>query len=173
MTCIVAVTKQGRSWVGGDSCIAEGEGGGIKWRTAAKIWRQGPFLIGAAGSATYDYLLRYRMKWPAIAPAPSEIRRYMLVDVPDHMREICTRGGVSVPDGAAIVAVAGTLWTYDDDECEQVAEDYAAVGSGSEVALGALHATARFSPKRRVMLALEASAAHRVDVAPPFHVITS
>lgn len=118
-------------------------------------------------------MLRHRVKWPALVP--QDLERFLLVDLPDHIREICRRNGSEVPGagedsgGSAVVAIAGTLWTLDDFEAERSLDTFATAGSGSEIAIGALHATATRTPAYRVRVALTAAAQYRTDVAPPFH----
>jgi hypothetical protein len=95
----------------------------------------------------------------------------MRVDLPDYLRETCKRAGLDAPEGAALIVAPGSLWTFDDFTCDRACEGYAAVGSGTAVALGALSATAGRSGAARVRLALEAAARHRTDVSGPFTIL--
>lgn len=77
-------------------------------------------------------------------------------------------------DLSVLVAVGGALIELDDDfGVTQPARDYDAIGSGADVALGALHALAHLKPRARATRALEASAAHCGKVKPPFRFVTA
>jgi hypothetical protein len=166
VTCIVGLVDGPRSWIGGDACIS---GDGLKWATGPKVWQAGAFLAGFAGGSEYCHLLQLRIKWPASCPA--DLDRYMRVELPDYLRETCRRAGLDSPDGAALIVAPGSLWAFDDFTCERAHEGYAAVGSGSAVALGALAATAGRSGGARVRLALDAAARHCTDVGGPFTIL--
>jgi len=73
--------------------------------------------------------------------------------------------------GTFLVGVHGRLFTVEEDYPVVASTDgYAAVGCGSELALGALYATAgiSLSPERRVMLALQAAERFSAGVRGPF-----
>ena len=77
--------------------------------------------------------------------------------------------------GVFLIAVAGTgrIFTMEADfhigECDI---EYMAEGSGQQVALGSLHATSNIkTPRKRVRMALEASAKFIMTVRGPFTII--
>lgn len=73
--------------------------------------------------------------------------------------------------GTFLVGVKGRLYAvYDDYQVATAADGFAAVGSGEQVALGALFATdgAGLSPRRRVMSALAAAERFSAGVRGPF-----
>ena len=164
MTCIAAVVHNNSVVMGGDSCVSED--GGTRAMCPSKIFKAGAFMIGYAGSTEYCTLLQHRLKWPTQV---EDLELYMRVHLPDYMRETCKRIGMEMPDGASLIAVAGTLWAFDDATADPVVEGYGTIGSGHAIALGALYATAGRAPRKRVQLALEAAARHRVDVSAPFN----
>jgi hypothetical protein len=80
-------------------------------------------------------------------------------------------GGV---DGSALIGALGSLWWLETPDLTVVRclDAYAAVGTGDEVALGALHATRAWeSGRKRCLAALGAAAAHIAGVRAPFVVI--
>jgi len=87
--------------------------------------------------------------------------------------------GASTEDGDEggifLVAVAGTgrLFTVDMDyHIGEADVMYMAEGSGQQVALGSLHSTAQIkTPRKRVRMALDASAKFIMSVRPPFTII--
>lgn len=171
MTCIVAVRAGKRAFLGGDACWS---GDGVRLSCALpKVWRAGAFGVGISGSVAWENLLRYRATWPDRAPA-DPARWLMGTLIPEIRQARRDDHHDGLPEGGAIVAVAGGLyWLGDDDGgvAAPLTEPYAADGSGFEVALGALHVTAKLAPRLRVLRALQAAAKHRTDVAPPFTVI--
>ena len=95
----------------------------------------------------------------------------------DAVRDCLKTGGWAKKDdereegGTFLVGVKGRLFTVEDDyQVGASADGYAAVGCGSEIALGALFATARtrMSPERRLTVALEAAERFSAGVRGPF-----
>ena len=59
----------------------------------------------------------------------------------------------------------------EDGYIVQVKDDYTAIGSGADFALGSFHSTAGLEPSERLMKALEAAAYLDPYVRPPFTVL--
>ena len=80
--------------------------------------------------------------------------------------------GGDVSDGTLLVGVRGKLFAVHGDlqVCHSRAK-YNAVGSGVDVALGALHVTRGVDPRTRVRKALEASEAHACGVRRPWRIL--
>ncbi|WP_019058154.1 hypothetical protein [Streptomyces prunicolor] len=78
--------------------------------------------------------------------------------------------------GVFLVGVHGRLFEiHDDYQVGEPMEGYAAVGSGDDLALGALHATAELGlkPRERLTAALRAADHHSTYVSAPYpHVKT-
>jgi hypothetical protein len=110
-------------------------------------------------------------------PDGSDLDRFMATTSVDAVRACLKAGGWAKKDndreegGTFLVGVAGRLFTIEDDyQVGASADGYAAVGCGSEIALGALFATARtrMAPERRIVVALQAAERFSAGVRGPF-----
>lgn len=177
MTCIVGVLdrKRKRVYMGADS-LGSG-GGGCVTRADKKIFKNGDFLFGCAGSFRMISILRYAFK-PPKHPKDMPVDEYMNTLFIDELRDVFKRGGfltekdgVHWMDGEFLVGYRGNLFTIDGDfQVAVSATDYSACGSGWWVAVGSLHSTSQFidSPKLRLRAALEAAEEHVTSVRGPF-----
>lgn len=169
MTCIIALEVDGGVWIGSDAWL--GDGATVDRVSAPKVHRAGPWVVGYAGiaghaQAVLDHLeVGVRSKRAHDAWIRAVFRRAAkaaLASLP------------SDDDGLQavfLVLVDGRVWSVDGScAVTRSAHGYAAIGAGAAVALGALHATAGKEPRKRILAALHAAAAHADGVAPPFHV---
>ncbi len=176
MTCIVGlVDGDGAIHMGGDSA---GVGGyELTVVKAPKVFRNCAYLIGFTSSFRMGQLLEHAF------PAPTfdgySLERFMVTIFVDALRDCFKQGGYaqkhneSEAGGTFLVGCYGRLFKIDSDY--QVTEalcGYDAVGAGSQLALGALHATRdlHLPPARRIERALEAAQAHNIGVREPFYV---
>lgn len=166
MTAIVGIAREGRTWIGADSCVTD-----AGTRTAAltpKLWRSGGYLIGAAGNGAWYTIMR-RLRWPAVA-STGYMTAAVIADILNAAHEL----GLELPaaeespaDGAALIGGCGRLW-YVDSDLTAIEYSEVATGSGGEGAMCALKANAVGSPRTRILRALGAVSAVRNDVGPPF-----
>jgi ATP-dependent protease HslVU (ClpYQ) peptidase subunit len=174
MTCIVGIVQDGTVYIGGDS--AGVAGWDIMTRADRKVFRNGAFLFGFTSSFRMGQLLHY-----AFTPPPHivgmEIDRYMATVFIDALRACLKEGGYARKEsdqekgGTFLVGYRGHLFAIEHDY--QVGETifgYNAVGGGSQVALGALHATAdlEMDPVARAERALAAAETFNNGVRSPF-----
>jgi hypothetical protein len=76
--------------------------------------------------------------------------------------------------GTFLVGYKGVLYFIDGDYQVGIpASGYGAVGSGAQVAIGALYATQGIEPFKRVEVALQASEANNAGVRAPFVILSS
>ncbi|GIG89802.1 Ntn hydrolase family protein [Plantactinospora endophytica] len=172
MTAIVGLVHDGVVYIGGDSAGVSGYS--MTVRADAKVFRIGPYVFGFTTSFRMGQLIRYAL----VAPTPAgNLDRFMATTFVNAVRECLKEGGWAKRDndreegGTFLVGVRGRLFTVEDDyQVGASADGYAAVGCGSEIALGALFATARTSmpPKQRVTIALEAAERFSAGVRGPF-----
>ena len=164
--------------MGGDACVTFSNE--CRATCDPKVWRAGCFLIGCCGDTSFQTLLQMRLNWPSDL---ANVLEHITVSLPAEMRRIARQDAVPMPEGAALIACKGDLYLLDterescdstqaDLSVERVTEQYAAVGSGAEIGLGALYATRGAAPMKRLVKALEAASLHRGDVAPPFTVLS-
>lgn len=175
MTCIVGVVDGPDVWIGGDSASSR-DSGELTFRSDPKVFRRGEYLIGFTTSWRMGQLLRYRLAVPE-RPSSVDLFEWMATEFIDAVRRCLAEGGFAHIEnnleegGEFLVAVAGRLISVGADY--QVGENldgYDAVGCGSEVALGALAATADLAGKIRARRALQAAERHMNGVGRPFKI---
>jgi ATP-dependent protease HslVU (ClpYQ) peptidase subunit len=173
MTAIVGIAEKGKVWIGGDSQATRG---GTKLRLAeGKVAQNGEFLIGTCGPHRFLNLAKHIFEPPPLV-ADADLDAFMANEFSDAWRA-CVRqsGQLSVEDslesydGMILVGVRGCLYEVDSSFGTVRSLDcYAAIGSGDNIALGALHATKGMQPEKRIKLALEAAAKWDDGVSAPF-----
>lgn len=172
MTCIAAVAHDGNVWMGADSAGVMGHD--LLLRRDPKIYRVGQFLFGFTSSFRMGQLLGYKFT-PPLHHSEWDAERYMTTIFIDALRDTLKAGGYARTNdgeeraGTFLVGYRGRIFHVCSDY--QVGENvhpFDAVGSGAQVALGALHATPDKGPHDRLMLALCAAEAFNATVRGPF-----
>ena len=171
MTCIVGIARDGRTWIGGDSCVVDAEKGMRETSLTPKVWRSGGYVIGAAGNSAWYAILR-RVSWPREVSSGYPLTQLMT----DLVRSADTLG-IKLPcpeeddaqDGSALIGGAGFLW-YVDSDLSVDAYSEMSCGSGAPCARSVLSDSPRGKPRTRILRALKATAAVKFDVGPPFTV---
>ena len=173
MTCIVGVVENGHVYIGADSA---GVGGyyDLTIRRDCKVFRNGAFLLGGTSSFRMLQLLRYAFMPPVYTP-DTDLEKYMATVFVDAVRQCLKDGGFAQKSneqetgGQFLVGFHGRLFCiYADYQVEEALCQYNAVGSGANVALGALYATPMMQAKKRLELALQAAEQHNAGVRAPF-----
>jgi len=173
MTCIVGVIEGEDVYLGGDSALSTGNE--VIAQKQPKVFLNGEFLIGCAGSARIHQLLCYAFV-PPERPIAKDLQSYMATDFLDALRKCFKDGGLAHKEaevesyyGSILIAHRGRLFHLGSNYSLFEADcGYDAVGTGAEVAKGALYATRSLPPEKRVLLALESAAEHVEGVRPPF-----
>lgn len=180
MTCIVGIEHATGVFIGGDSALSSWA---VETLAQPKVFRVGKFVIGACGSARVLGLLQHAFLPPKPPKDPAKLDRFMHLEFVPALRACMAEHGaekkeneITTLDGAAfLVGVRGRLFQVESDyQVNSRAYGYCAVGSGYQVALGALHAThpgnsgASVDAPDRLLLALTAAAEHNPYVRPPF-----
>jgi ATP-dependent protease HslVU (ClpYQ) peptidase subunit len=181
MTCIVGMVKDNKVWIGGDS--AGSDSSSICIRRDPKVFKNGKFLIGYCGSFRLGQLLHYKFTPPQY-PDDKDIFSFMVTDFADAVRELAKDHGIlKIEDNVEeleeiqlLIGYNGRLFTLEEDmQIGEVVNEYYAVGEGMDLALGSMHTTGRqkrgYTPKKRLEMALEASATFCKSVAPPFVIL--
>jgi ATP-dependent protease HslVU (ClpYQ) peptidase subunit len=169
MTCVVGVVSRKRVWLGGDSAVTDDDGV-LLLTGAPKAWRIGAWLFGFAGDAADYSALAFDL---APAPPPTQIVRYVHVDLVAAVRQALERANCAQANHTLMVGVRGRLFLIADGGADEVRGDYCAIGSGAHPALGSLY-TSRGSPaEARVRWALEASEAHCSSVRRPWTILSA
>lgn len=170
MSCIVGVIDNGKVWMGADSA-GVGLGKELQLRRDAKVFVNGPYLIGTVGSFAISNQLRFASLGPSGDGDP--FRQMVTVFLP------FLRGAIEGLEGEnfeLLVGLRGRLFHVYN--IWQVAEEEArfdAAGSGAQVARGALWATRcepHISPEVRIKLALQAAERFCTEVSGPFTIVS-
>jgi hypothetical protein len=173
VTCVAGIAEEGRVWIGADSAASDNVGC-LALRAAPKVFRLGNMVIGCSGSFRASQLIRYKLSVPE--HKRGALDKWMATTFVEGLRKALMDGGHTVKKDNEemaelwmLVGVRGRLFQVEGDF--QVGENvhgFDAVGSGAEAALGALFARRTGGPRARIMSALKAASAFRVDVRPPF-----
>lgn len=175
MTCIVGIKTPKGLYIGGDSAVSSGNL--VQILEDPKVWQRGQFIIGFAGSLRVGQIVKYKMKIPPINKR--EPTQYMVTGFVDAMRKVLKKAGASREDNKEeeqdnqfLIGFKGRLFEIDEayGVCE-VGDEYVAIGSGTEYALGSLHTSKGQPPEKRIKAALEAAAYFCDGVRPPFYVV--
>lgn len=187
MTIIVAMVDKGVVYMGGDRASIDADGYGLVCKADTKVFRNGEFVMGVAGSPRVKQVLRYKVgtpEFPLDQPGP-DLAAYMSTTFVDAARAALEIGGSKrieagrdSIESAFLVGYQGALFqVYGDFYVQEPLHSYAATGSGDMPAMGVLfaleNAKVRMSPIDRIRLALEAAHAFNAGVRPPFDLVTS
>jgi ATP-dependent protease HslVU (ClpYQ) peptidase subunit len=180
MTAIVGITDGNAVVIAGDSA---GVGGDVTQpRLDAKVFNNGPYVIGYTTSFRMGQLLHYAFKAPVPPDGEDGLHAFMCTDFINSVREGLKEGGWAIKNndqeegGSFLVGVRGRLFEIGPDyQVGEWVDGYTAVGCGAEIALGALHATssAGMSLEARAVAALEAAAHFSTGVRGPFTVVNT
>lgn len=175
MTCIVGLVDKGSVYIGGDS--AGVDGWSLTVRADEKVFIRGPFLMGFTTSFRMGQLLRYKLEVPE--RQGTDVAEFMATAFIDAVRDCLKAGGWATTKdghetgGGFLVGYRGRLFLICEDfQVGEASDGYDAVGSGEQIARGALFATNGKDPVKRVDLALRAAEAHNAGVRGPFTVMT-
>lgn len=178
MTCCVGLIDPGskRVLLGADSAAVDIRGFGLEVRRDRKVFRNGPYRVCFTSSFRMGQLLQ-----TADLPLPrgDDPFLFMVREFIPAVRTAMADGGFRTrkdeveTGGTFLVAWADNLFgVMDDFQVSQSAADFAAVGCGAELALGALAATesiATLTAEERVELALSAAERFSSGVRRPFY----
>ncbi len=179
MTCIVGLVEGKKVYMGGDSAaVSATPSSSLKVRSDPKVFRNGDFLIGYTTSFRMGQLLRFNLVPPA-CPDDIEPYEYMVSLFIPAVRKCLKDGGYARKDneresaGEFMVAYKGILFDVESDyQVGTIHDPFCAVGSGAQVALGALTVTDGLPGEERVRKALEAAERWCSNVRGPFTIET-
>ena len=173
MTCVAGIVRAGQVWIGADSAASTDDLVSIR---APKLFRLGGLLVGFAGSYRAAQILQYGVELPEASTPALEWLATAFVDV---LRTAHRRGGAMRLDAGLdgntielLVGYRGGLFEVDGDYAVAEVHDYAAVGSGAPLAIGALAATPKIlNPVNRLERALDVAERHCPSVRGPFSIV--
>lgn len=165
MTCIIGLVHNEKVHIAGDSAGISGTN--LTIRADPKVFRNGPFLIGFSGSFRVGQLLRYALK-PPIHPDGMDDYEYMVVEFVKSVR-LCLKDNGFDSGPIFLVGYKNQLYQVDTDfQVGIPLYRIAAIGCGSQIALGAVHALCDLEPEDKLRRGLEIVAGLNTGVAAPF-----
>lgn len=178
MTCIIGYVDKGKVYMGSDSA---GVGGWTLTRVAQpKVFQVGDFLFGYTTSFRMGYLINFAFTPPEIGG--EDLVKYLNTSFIDAIRKVLKDGGFAsksneVENGGTFLVghSSGRLFTVQDDYAVIESNlNFASVGCGSQLALGAMSALQSYSgtPFWRIKKSLEIVENLSSGVCGPFHIIT-
>ena len=174
MTCIVGLINDGKVFIGGDSAGVHGLH--VRTRADRKIFKNGRFVFGFTSSFRMGQILQFSFV-PPKHHADTDVFKFMVTDFVNAVRKVLQSGGYALKDkeresgGTFLVGYESRLFTVCDDyQVAEVSLPYAACGCGEQYAIGALFATSKITPRRRIKIALEAAEENSGGVRGPFHI---
>lgn len=179
MTCIVGIEGKNTVWLGGDSAATAGDGSQTLIADK-KVFVNGDIAFGICGSPKIIDPLMYTKF--AKQKRGEDNREYVATVLVPMIKHAFKEAGCTVehPEagevfhGEILFGVGGKLYRMQSNfQLITDSQGYASVGSGSDIALGSLHATKKDSnARRRILTALEASALGNAGVRPPFAIVS-
>jgi len=177
MTCIVGLENNGTVWMGGDSA---GTAGNMHQRVRKdkKVFVRGEFLIGFCGSFRMGQLLKHKLTLPLPQEGDDDVS-YMVNEFVNAVRACLDEENKNLGEEEKLtpyflVGYRGKLYNIQGDyQVGQPEDGFDAVGSGADIAMGAMHASRSVKNcKKRLQQALEASSRNNASVRPPFTIIS-
>ena len=181
MTCILGLEYDGGIAMGGDS--ASSNGSIVRLSTTPKVFRLPNMLIGYTWSFRMGQIIQYSKDVPKIKAKKSNYK-YLINDFVPFLRDIFKDAGWLKTEnsrdegGEFLIGLRGEIFKLQSDFSVLRYDDgFAAVGSGADFALGALHTLKekvnQYSeiiepPWYMVELALESAAYYSPHVSAPF-----
>lgn len=167
MSCVIGIVKDKKVWLGAESCASTGDGE-RRYTKLQKIFKNGPYLIAFVGDVRPGQVIMPNWK------PPKDIK-----DFPDALIEIFTEKGCLGVDSEDqtcmqstnfLIAFKNRLYEILIDFQMNEIENYSTIGSGSDFATGSLYTTnsMKFSPEKRIKLALDAAVHHSTSCDGPY-----
>lgn len=185
MTCVAGIVEEDTMWIGADSARSTGD---LLDTADTKIFTLGAYdqsvakmIVGCAGRVRDTNVIRFGFQPPA-HPEGMDDYQYMVIKFAEELRLFLKDKGVGIERDNRDSQLAQLLigykgWLYrvsSDYSAIRQEEGVAAIGTGTELALGSLYASKTLDPFlppfKRIENALEAASHYISSVAPPFRI---
>lgn len=178
MTCIIGLEHEGSVYIGGDSAgVSE-----LSLRVVAqsKVFINKDFIFGFAGSFRLGQILQYSLNPPKHVATKSDMA-YLVNEFLDSVR-LCfhSKGVLDKPEntgvqGSFLLGYRGKLYEVDSDfQVIKIAVNYASIGCGSDLALGAMHVLSDITdPVERITKSLNAAEYFSAGVIKPYQILNT
>lgn len=164
MTIVVAVEHPDGVHLGCDSAITADDA--LDASHDPKWWRRGEVLVAYAGDLRAVALARATH---ARQRAPREDLDAYAERLASRTRAMLRAERIASHELELMLVARGRVYTISAGVVLRSAYGYAAIGSGTDLALGSLASTEYSDPDTRVRLALEATVRHSSACAAPLH----
>lgn len=185
MTCIVGVKHNKKIYIGGDSLGSNSSFQKVV-RSDPKVFTKGEMVFGFTSSFRMGQILEYIMVAPDRPEGISDMQYLIVHWIPsliETFNDAGYRGTKDADDhdetrsgGTFLLGYRGVLYEVQDDfQVGIPADQYAAVGCGDDLALGALFAAKKSGtkePEQLVTIALEAAEKFSGGVQRPFVIVS-
>ena len=162
MTLVVAIEHKDQVFMGCDSMMSDAHTKDIFDRP--KIIKKEGILFGYSGNFILDNLIRFSLQIPKGEKNEDWLYTQLLPKIREHFGEKPSL------EGDALIVISGKVYHLQEDfSIVRSKRGYISIGSGNEVAFGALHATKELLPEDRIRIALEAASEYILSVGGPFH----
>ena len=178
MTCIVGFMEKDKVYIGGDSAGVAGLD--VTVRGDEKVFVNGEFIFGFTSSFRMGNILRYNFIPPMRKEGLTDLE-FLHGDFIDGIMAILAKKKFAKVEnneaigGAFLFGYRGKLYFIDSDfQLGTSLDNYDAIGCGGNYAKGALSAlecAKGFTPKDKILIALQSAVKHSGGVRPPFHVV--
>ena len=180
MTCIVGLKdkKTGKVYLGGDSATTKGAQRMI--RAEPKVYKRGEILFGGAGDSVVNQVLSHIASDPSVVENQDPLGYILNEFIPSFKSFLRQTNHLQIKDEVAtipnefLVAFRGELFSIGSHfDVFTSLDNYMAIGSGEEYALGSLYSTesSDLKPEERIFIALRAASKHDSYVGGPLQVI--
>lgn len=167
MTCIAALKHEGKIYLASDCQTSYG--GTSFTNSSGKVFKKGGMIIGISGCSRFSKIFRYNFNIPEHSNSIDDMEYLNSVFV-DSLRELCNKkehstvtSSKSETGSITIIGYNGNIYTLACDYDVSIFDQgYKAVGSGKDLAMGALYATEGLDmqPEKRLELAVKSAIIH-------------
>ncbi len=176
MTCIAVVrdAATNKIYMAGDRGVSDDNT--INVCSSPKVWKKEGYLFGYAGSMDGD-----RIKHLFVPPTPEprvNIDKFMYSTFLKALRKFYEEWWVGVSpssDFGLIICVKGKIYEHNaaDMSLTQYDQDYLAMGSGGDLALGSLYSTKLYKDgRKRANMAVQAAINHSTSCKGPIDIVS-
>lgn len=151
MTCIVGLCREDQVWLAGDSGGFETDSGAVMLSRTAKVWKWEQLVFGGAGSYRAIQIIQHWLSDKGVVKQfdshDGTVESFMVICLLPTMKKLLeehnfgeTENEHASADVAFIVGAKGQLFEFQSDySMISVAQPFHAIGSGRDIAIGALN----------------------------------
>lgn len=177
MTCIIGMIKDGEVYIGGDSAGVSGYY--TTQRKDHKVFKKGKFVFGFTSSFRMGQIIQFCFNPPEI-DEKKDTFEYMVSDFIPALKLTFKEHGFNRSEssvdscGTFLCGVNGRLFAVEDDyQVSELMDDFASVGCGREIAMGAMSATSIADPRDAILNSLLIVEKYSAGVCSPFNIVTT